>query len=84
MTNGTVQKGSGTTLMVQYQGGSQTISVPPNVPVTEVAPERVTFAEGDIVYPATEILAYGTLVTDKIFLFIQGASSDTIRKSSGQ
>jgi hypothetical protein len=77
MTNGTVQKGSGTTLVVQYQDGSQTISVPANVPVTEVAPEKVTFGEGDVVYAATEKLPDGTLVTDKIFQFIPAASSDT-------
>jgi hypothetical protein len=77
MTNGTVQKGSGTTLVVQYQDGSKTISVPANVPVTEVAPEQVTFTDGDIVYAATEKLPNGTLVTDKIFLFIPAASSDT-------
>ncbi len=74
MTNGTVQKGSGTTLVVQYQDGSKTISVPANVPVTEVAPEPVTFANGDVVYAATEKLPNGTLVTDKIFLFIPAAS----------
>jgi hypothetical protein len=74
MTNGTVQKGSGTTLLVRYQDGSQTISVPPNVPVTEVAPEKVTFSAGDVVYAATEKLPDGTLVTDKIFLFIPAAS----------
>jgi hypothetical protein len=79
MTNGTVQEGSGTTLVVQYQDGSQTISVPPNVPVTEVAPEKVTFAEGDIVYAATQKLPNGTLVTDKIFQFIPATSSDTKR-----
>ena len=77
MTNGTVQKGSGTTLVVRYQDGSQTISVPPNVPVTEVAPEKVTFSEGDVVYAATQKLPNGTLVTDKIFLFVPAASSDT-------
>ena len=77
MTNGTVEKGSGTTLVVQYQDGSKTISVPANVPVTEVAPEQVTFADGDIVYAATEKLPNGTLVTDKIFLFIPAASPDT-------
>src|SRR5580692_4079733 len=76
MTNGTVQKGSGTTLVVQYQDGSKTFSVPANVPVTEVAPAQVTFAAGDVVYAATEKLPNGTLVTDKIFLFIP-ASSDT-------
>jgi hypothetical protein len=70
MTNGTVQKSNGTTLVVSYQDGSQTISVPPNVPVTEVAPERVTFSEGDVVYATTQKLPDGTLTTDKIFLFI--------------
>jgi len=69
MTNGTVQK-SGTTLVLNYQGGSQTISVPPNVPVTEVAPQKVTLSPGDVVYAATEKLPDGTLVTDKIFQFI--------------
>jgi len=77
MTNGTVQKGSDTTLVVQYQDGSKTISVPPTVPVVEVAPEQVTFATGDIVYVATEKLPNGTLVTEKIFLFIPAASPNT-------
>jgi hypothetical protein len=70
MTNGTVQKSGGTTLVVNYQDGSQTISVPPNVPVTEVAPQQVTFSPGDVVYATTEKLADGTLATDKIFQFI--------------
>ena len=69
MTNGTVRK-SGTTLVLNYQGGSQTISVPPNVPVTEVAPQDVTFNQGDVIYATTEKLADGTLTTDKIFQFI--------------
>src|SRR5882762_2331814 len=77
MTNGTVQKGNGTTLVVQYQDGSKTISVPPSVPVMEVAPEQVTLASGDTVYVATEKLPNGTLVTDKIFLFIPATSSAT-------
>ena len=70
MTNGTVQKSNGTTLVVSYQDGSQTISVPPNVPVTEVAPEKVTFSEGDVIYATTQKLPDGTLATDKIFLFV--------------
>src|SRR5580693_9295731 len=73
MTNGTVQKSTGTTLVLNYQGGSQTISVPPNVPVTEVAPQKVTFSPGDVVYAATEKLPDGTLATDKIFQFIPAA-----------
>ena len=75
MTNGTVQKGNGATLVVNYQEGSQTISIPPGVPVTEVAPQKVAFTPGDTVYAATEKLADGTLVTDKIFLFIPAAAS---------
>jgi hypothetical protein len=70
MTNGTVQKSSGTTLVVNYQDGSQTISVPSNVPVTEVAPQKVTFSPGDVVYATTQKLPDGTVVTDKIFQFI--------------
>ena len=77
MTTGTVEKGGGTTLVVQYQDGSKTISVPGNVAVTEVAPEKVTFSEGDVVYATTEKLADGTLVTDKIFQFIPAAAGDT-------
>jgi len=77
MTNGTVQKGNGGTLVVQYQDGSKTISVPSNVPVMEVEPQQVTLASGDTVYVATEKLPNGTLVTDKIFLFIPAASVDT-------
>ena len=74
MTNGTVQKG-GTTLVVQYQDGSKTISVPAGIPVTLVAPAQVTFAAGDVVYAPTEKMPNGTLVTDKIFLFIPAASA---------
>jgi hypothetical protein len=74
MTNGTVQKSSGTTLVVNYQDGSQTISVPPGVPVTEVAPQKVTLGEGDVIYATTEKLQDGTLATDKIFLFIPAGS----------
>jgi len=77
MTNGTVQKSGGTTLVLNYQGGSQTISVPSNVPVTEVAPQNVTFSPGDVIYATTQKLPDGTLVTDKIFQFIPAASSDT-------
>jgi len=77
MTNGTVQKNGGTTLVLNYQDGSQTISVPPNVPVTEVAPQQVTFSPGDVVYATTQKLPDGTLVTHRIFQFIPAASSDT-------
>jgi hypothetical protein len=75
MTNGTVQQSNGTTLVVNYQDGSQTISVPPGVPVTVVAPQQVTFTPGDVVYATTKKLADGTLTTDKIFQFIPAAAA---------
>ena len=73
MTNGTVQKSGGTTLVVNYQDGSQTITIPPGVPVTRVAPQKVTFTPGDVVYATTQKLPDGTVETDKIFQFIPAA-----------
>jgi hypothetical protein len=75
MTNGTVQKSGGTMLVVNYQNGSQTISVPPDVPVKLVAPQKVAFSPGDVVYATTQKLPDGTLVTDKIFQFIPAAAA---------
>jgi len=76
MTNGTVQKSGGTTLVVNYQEGSQMISVPPEVPVTLVAAQEVTFNPGDVVYATTQKLPDGTVETDKIFQFIPAAASN--------
>ncbi len=75
MTNGTVQKGGSSTLVVRYQDGSQTISVPAGVPVTLVAKEPVTLAAGDSVYAATEKRPDGTLTTNKIFQFVAASSN---------
>src|SRR6267154_581231 len=77
MTNGTVQKGSGTTLVIQYQDGSKTISVPANVTVTEVAPEKVTLAAGDTIYLTTDKLPNGTLTTNKVLLIAPAVSPNT-------
>ena len=68
MTNGVVQKGSGTTLVVRYQDGSQTVSVPANVPVTQVTAGKVTLEAGDAVYAVTTQQPNGRLATNKIFL----------------
>jgi hypothetical protein len=75
MTNGTIEKSGGTMLVVNYQDGSQTISVPPDVPVTLVAPQKVTFRPGDVVYATTHKLPDGTVETDKIFQFVPAATS---------
>jgi hypothetical protein len=76
MTNGTLQSSGGTTLVVNYQDGSQTISVPPDVPVTLVAPQEVTFSPGDVIYATTQKLPDGTVETDKIFQFIPATSNN--------
>ena len=76
MTNGTVQTSGGTTLVVNYQDGSQTISIPPGVPVTQVAPQKVTFTPGDVVYATTQKLPDGAVETDKIFQFIPATASN--------
>ena len=60
------------TLVVHYQDGAQTISVPPNVPVTEAAPVKMTLTQGDTIYVATTKQPNGPLTTDEI-LFIAKA-----------
>jgi hypothetical protein len=76
MTNGTVQKSGGATLVVNYQDGSQTITIPSGVPVTRVAPQKVTFTPGDVVYATTQKLPDGTVETDKIFQFIPAPAAN--------
>jgi hypothetical protein len=75
MTNGTAQKGGNSTLVVRYQDGSRTISVPAGVPVTLVVKETVTLGAGDTIYAATEKLPDGTLTTNKIFQFVATSGS---------
>jgi hypothetical protein len=79
MTNGTVQKGNGTTLVVHYQNGAETITVPRNVPVTQVVPGSVNLVPGDTVYAATVKLPNGTLSTNKIFLIAGVRSNGMMR-----
>ena len=76
MTNGTVQKDGRSTLVVRYQDGSQTISVPAGVPVVLVAKEPVTVSAGDTVYAATEKLPDGTLTTNKILQIAAATGSN--------
>ena len=74
MTNGVVQKGRGTKLVVRYQDGEQSISVPANVPVVGVVPGEVQLAAGETAYAKTDKQADGTLTTHMI-LVIGGISS---------
>lgn len=76
MTNGSVEKGGASSLVVRYQDGSQTISIPASVPVTLVAKEPVTLGAGDIIYAPTEKLPDGTLTTNRIFQFVAASTSN--------
>ena len=76
MTNGTVQKDGSSSLVVRYQDGSQTISIPSGVQVVLVAKEAVTLSAGDTIYAATEKLPDGTLTTNKVFQFVAASTSN--------
>jgi hypothetical protein len=46
MTNGTIASHGNGTLTVNYRGGSQTITIPPDVSVTALAPSNTKLASG--------------------------------------
>jgi hypothetical protein len=75
MTNGTVQKGASSTVVVQYQDGSQTISIPAGVQVVLVAKVSVTLSAGDTIYAATDKLPDGMLATNKILQIVAASGS---------
>lgn len=72
MTNGTVGAQSGNTVTVRFQSSSQTISIPPNVTVTELALTQTKLAPGmNVVIPAKPA-AYGSLETSLVMLSTGG------------
>ncbi|MFI5228624.1 MAG: hypothetical protein ACHQWU_06120 [Gemmatimonadales bacterium] len=68
MSNGSVASTNGSTLVVQYAGGSTTVTVPPNTPVTEIAPASKSLATGDKVVVLTAKNADGSLSTNRVML----------------
>src|ERR1700693_1080830 len=76
MTNGTVQKGASSTLVVRYQDGSQTISIPPGVQGVPGAQGALHLRAGDTIYAATEKLPDGMLTTNKILQIVAASSSN--------
>jgi pimeloyl-ACP methyl ester carboxylesterase len=68
MTNGVLKNGSGTTLVVSYQDGHRTISVPADVPVTKVEAGSVAVEAGGIAYAVTVRQPNGELATSSIFV----------------
>ena len=65
MSNGNVSSTNGSTLVVQYAGGSQTITVPPNTPVTELKLASRKIAVGDQVAVLVKKNPDGSLTADK-------------------
>src|SRR6266404_8723552 len=65
MSNGNVSSNKGTSLVVQYAGGSQSVSVPPNTPVTELKLASRGLAAGDQVAVVAKRSPDGSLTADK-------------------
>jgi len=68
MTNGVLQQGSATSLVVRYQDGTRTISVPAGVPVTKVEAGAVAIEPGGIAYAVTVKQPNGELATSSILV----------------
>ncbi len=67
MTNGTVSAKSGaSTLSVQYSGGVETISVPPDVSVTALTPTVDKLEQGENVFVLAKKQRDGSLITTSI------------------
>jgi hypothetical protein len=77
MTNGVLQQGNGTTLVMRYQDGTRTISVPAGVPVTKVEAGSVTIEPGCVVYAVTVKQPNGDLATSSIFMVAPPAPQAT-------
>jgi hypothetical protein len=65
MSNGSVSSTNGSSLVVQYEGGSQNVTVPPNTPVTELKLVSRTLTAGDQVALVARKAADGKLTSDK-------------------
>ena len=77
MTNGVVQKGSGTAVVVHYQDGARTISVPADVAVVGIVPGEVQLAAGQTAYANTDKQADGRLTTHMILVISGPPSGNT-------
>jgi hypothetical protein len=65
MSNGSVSSTTGSSLVVQYAGGSQNVTVPPNTPVTGFKIASRDLAAGDQVAVLAKKGADGSLTADK-------------------
>jgi hypothetical protein len=65
MSNGNVSSTKGSSLVVQYAGGSQNVTVPPNTPVTELKLASRQIAAGDQIAVLAKKASDGSLTADK-------------------
>jgi hypothetical protein len=65
MSNGNVSSTKGSSLVVQYAGGSQNVTVPPTTPVTELKLASRAVAVGDQVAVLAKKAPDGSLTADK-------------------
>lgn len=65
MSNGSVTNSTGSSFVVQYSGGSQTVKVPANTPVTELKTTSKQLAVGNQVVIIAKKASDGSLTADK-------------------
>jgi len=65
MSNDNVSSTNGSSLVVQYAGGSENVTVPPNTPVTELKLSSRNLAVGDQVAVPVKKGPDGSLTADK-------------------
>ena len=65
MSNGNVSSTNGSSLVVQYAGGSKNVTVPPNTPVTELKRSSRAIAAGDQIAVFAKKAPDGSLTADK-------------------
>jgi hypothetical protein len=68
MTNGTISANSAGTLTVQYAGGTKTITVPPDVTVTAIAPRQTKLVPGTSVTVIADRNPDGTLKASAVII----------------
>lgn len=68
MSNGNVANATGSTLEVQYSGGAQKVTVPPNTPITQIKATQKQLVTGDRVIVPTKRGADGSMSTNKVML----------------
>jgi hypothetical protein len=68
MSNGSVTQATGSTMVVQYAGGSTNVTIPPKTPVTAIAATTKPLASGDKVVVIGTRAADGSISSSRVLL----------------